>query len=1178
MKLGKISLLLSIVLLLNVLLPSFVLAAGEIDYKDYILELKRTYGLEFDTPLANFDIYVNGSYLASTNITKQTPQEERLSLLPRKEEVRVKVGDKITIRDRSSLGKGNSIKLYDLQVAQGIVGDTSSRFNTYSNINQVITAEMPGEMVIFLNVADNYSGVPNFDNFSQYGNWRTEVIKPSGDPNVQIKGWYFTAIKIIVEDSARPKADFKIYHQGRDVTDNYSNPIEVEKYPVTVNIKDESITEKGDIVAWEYGVKISSNNWGFVSNEQHPTTTASESIVVYRLRVQNSLGQWSPWQEHAILVKLKEDGSGPPVGGNINAVLDGPDMVEWGSTIRLDSSRSTSTSTITKREYWRKTSRQNDWVLQLDWENMINPSERTIEDGNASYIDFKLKITDRDGRTSEDIHRVTMVERVEPEVFPNLRFIGTESKPPFKISLEDYLENKEMTVNYHVSASHSTSIGTGLGHFYFFQNIDDSEIKKYEEDPREALNDPNLIERVVISTNRDPDEIYDAGAYGAFTFKPQNPVIKASLLLRASLIGTPVKFATAYHTVELDIDSIPPTTQISIPSIFYPKEINNLEHKTITWSYFSEQNIPYRHSIVSLYKKTQDGYYEEVFKNRIMNERKLVVEGDAHEEYEIFVKVVDELGKESERVEGEFTIIGAVPVIDLELDNKTNPNVLKIQVFNKTPEEIESLFPTSYTTWKIEDEDKNIIVEGDGEAPNTVDLDYRFNRGKYTVTQYATNTLGVTAYASKDFEITSILDFKAEPYVQFEDDFIKLIDLSKYITDKRWEIRENSETEFSNLYLNSDNQFTRNEGIYQIKLLGMGYFEYVGETERETTKTVAFLSTKPNAAFILSGNLKMYKQIILDGSISKQVTEERLQEKYPIDFTHEKTVFEIIPIKAKDGETDTSRLEYILGNDKEVLEDRVIFKGKQLLSIRIDKEGWYKARYKVYNHRKESDWYEEEFYVSPKLSPRADISVGAPVVFRAPDNELKVKMEVIVDYESLDEEIDFDKSTLFLSYSPNREGQLEQTLNMHIKKNTRNLKELTSNFSDIIIDWREKRAVFTLILDDPKKNFFGRFIFDFLAIEKEKIPNYTELGDIPDNLSKADTSHVNTELKTILIDNNKPYIELQTTKTNTVDIYILEEREKEKELDVDSIIKMLNLNRIKTRVIIIRPEGVEVIE
>lgn len=1178
-----ISLVMFFSILLNITLPIISQASNPIDYKKLVEDIKVEKNIEFDTPISLIEITHNGSTYTSIRTQDTVETINALNFIKVEKGKEFKVGDTITVNSISIPGSGGSITAYDWQIGKDYTWSGPSAYDYKSSKSFTYTLDRPGTWVIFLNGRDSYkiSGT-NFENWSDWGIWRTEEPPPFQYTGADIKGWYFAALKLEVIDTAKPKAEFEIHYQGQNKTDNYSSPVELEKYPATVNLIDKSTTERGDITSWEWQRKLPNGSWQFLSNAKNPSATINQSLETFRERVVNSEGKESDWVEHVILSKLKGNTEPPDPIGTIKIILDGPEMAEWGDTIYLDSSRSVSTSTIVKREYWRRTSAQKDWVKQSEWDNVVKPKEKTIDRGTASYIEYMIEGTDLEGRKAKDTHRVMMVEAVEPEIHANLRFITGDRKA--EISLEDYLANKEMTISYWVDASATSWLGTSLGLFYFFQNTDDSTIRKYEDDERNARNDINFIQGeyednpVRISTRDDPESIRDAAAWGTFKFTPQNPQIKAAVMVRSSNVSGPYSFATAYHTVEFDVDSIPPETQLTIPSPFYPKEIDNAGQKTITWTYYSEQDIPYNYSVVSLYRKNGDGHYETVFKDKIITERYLMVDGNAHEEYEIEVKVVDQLNKESDKVDGEFTIIGAVPIIDLELDNKTDPDILKIQVFNKTPEEIESLFPTSYTSWKIEDADKNIIVEGDEEAPKAVDLDYRFNRGKYTVTQYATNTLGVTAYASKDFEITSILDFKAEPYVQFEDDFIELIDLSKYITDRRWEIRENNEIEFSNLYLNENNEFSRNEGIYQVKLRGIGYFEYIGEAEREVTKSVAFLSTKPSAAFILGGNLKMYKEIILDGSISKQVTEERLQAKYPIDFTHEKTVFEIIPIKDKDGETDTSRLEYILGHDKEVLEDRVIFKGKQLISIRIDKEGWYKARYKVYNHRKESDWYEEEFYVSPKLSPRADISVGAPVVFRAPDNELKVKMEVIVDYESLDEEIDFDESTLFLSYSPHREGTLEQISDMYIMKNSRILGELTTNFSDIVIDWREKRAVFTLILDDPEKNFFGRFIFDFLAIEKEKIPNYTEVGYIPDDLSRADTSHVNAELKTILIDNNKPYIELETTKTNTVDIYILEEREKEKELDVNSIIEMLNLNRIKTRVIIIRPDGVEIIE
>lgn len=1171
MKVRKVAFLLCTVLLINLLLPVYSFAIEYLDYRQLISRYVRQYG-DFDTPIANFDIYVNGVYVASTSVNNNTSFVERLSQISNSG-ITVNIGDKITIKDRSRVGSGSKITKYDLQVAQGIVGDVSSRFNTYSNINQVITAQVPGEMVIFLNVADNYSAIPKFDNFSQYGNWRTEVIKNSSDPNIQIKGWYFTAFKLTVIDQSRPKSEFDIYYQGQNKTDNYSNPVELEKYPATVTLRDKSTTEKGSIVAWEWGRKLPNGNWQFVSNSQNPTAEVKENVETFRLRVKNSNDQWSTWTEHVFVSKLNEDEQPEPKF--IKAELDGPEIAEWGKTIKLDSSRSVSTYNIVKREYWRRTNFKTDWTLQSGWENLIEPSEKTIEDGNASYIEYKIRITDSKGNTDEDIHRVNMIESIDPEIKASLVFDPTQTFHKPKISLEDYLNDNEVEVHYWVTAKHSSYVKTNLGHFYFFANIEDSEIRQYAGNEEDALNDTNFIEYigndtkadVWVNTRVDSNSINNAEVLGTFKFKPSNPVIKASLMLKSTMRNLEPDFATAYHTVEFEVDSIPPATELDVPYPFYPSEINNTKQKTITWTYYSEQDIPYKYSIVSLYRKDSYGY-EEVFKNKVMTNRYLIVEGNAYEQYKIEVVVVDQLNKESNIATEEFTIIGAVPVIDIALDNISEPNTLKIEVYNNTPEEIEKLFPTSYTYWTIHDSESNLILTGEGEAPKTVDLDYKFDRGKYTVTQHAINTIGATAKASKDFEITSFIDFSAEPVIQFEDDLIKLIDKSKYITDKKWFIRGNNDTDFSELQLNADNEFTRNEGIYQVKLEGKGYFMYFGETTRDVTKSITFLSTKPTAAFILSGNLKMYKEIILDGSISEQMTDYRLQAKYPIDFSHNKTMFAIEPIIEPNGDVDVSRIEHILGDGKQVENNQVVFKARKDISIRIDKEGWYRAYYKVYNGRKESDWYIDEFYVSPELLPSVDINVGSSIVYREPHNELKSKLEVIVDYSSPDDKISLDKSKLLISYDKNNDGDFtndDLDSMQWIMKDKVNLSEY---FSDFNATWEENKAFFELYLDNEYKNLFGRFKFDFIAVEEPAIPNFNDLGEAP--IMVADTFLLDDKKKIILVDNDKPTIHLETTVNNSVILWILEDSNRPfTNEEIEYIIKSFEMERVNVKVYII---------
>lgn len=1163
MNIKKIAFLTALLILFNVLLPIYSFAVSYYDYREYIVNLIRQYG-DFETPIANFDIKVNGSEKGGTNITRDDDHVETLSQI-KNSGIKIKVGDKITVSNKSTVGSGSSIILYDLQVAQGVIGDTATSFNSYSNINQVITAEVPGELIIFLNVADNYNKIPAFNNFSQYGNWRTEHMKPTSDPNIQIKGSYFTAMKITVEDTAKPKAEFEIHYQGQNKTDNYLNPVELDGYPATVSLIDRSTVEKGNIIDYTWERKLPNGSWQYISNVKNPITTINENIVTFRLKVGTADGKWSDWKEHEFYSKLK--GSTEPVG-DIKAFLDGPAIAEWGDTIRLDSSRSASTSTIVKREYWRKTSSQSTWALQPTWENEIKPSEKTIDSGSASYIEYKLVIKDSDGRTAEAIHRVNMVEAVEPEIRANLVFDPRQGFGKVKISLEDYLNDNEVEVNYWVTGEYSSYVKTNLGHFYFFQNVDDSQIRKYADNQSSASSDPNFMDYVRINTRDNPTAMQDAAAWGTFKVRPSNPTIKAALLLKSNSISMDPDFATAYHTVEFDIDSIPPETELTIPYPFYPKEIDNLAQKTITWSYSSEQNIPYKHSIVSLYKKNESGMFEEVFRNRVVTERKLLVQGNADEEYEIEVKVVDQLNKSSITVGGEFTIIGAVPVIDIELDNKTISDVLKIEVFNKTPQEIEELFPTSYTYWTIHDSENNLIITGDGEAPKAVDLDEKFNKGKYTVTQHAINTMGVTAKASKDFEITSIIDFIPNPAIQFEDDMIKLVDKSKYVTDKNWFIRGNNEVDFTNLYLNTNNEFTRDTGTYEVKLKGIGYFQYFGETEREIIKTVTFLSTKPTAAYKLGGNLKMYKEITLDGSISEQMTESRLQSKYPILFDNEKTMFVIEPITDANGEIDTSRIEYILGHGREVENNQVIFKAKKNISIRIDKEGWYRGKYKVYNGRKESDWHIIEFYVSPELLPSVDINVGSTIVYRDPENQLKSKLEVVVDYSSPDDKISLAKSKLLISYDRNNDGDFKNDgpdSQQWVMKDSRNVLEY---FSNINAAWGDNKAIFNLHIDNADKNFFGRFKFDFIAVEEPAIPNKDDLGEAP--IMIADTFLLDDKKKIILVDNDKPKIFLETTTNNSVTLWILEDSNREfTDDEIREMVNRLEMERIKVEVYII---------
>lgn len=1169
-KISYISIVIVISMILELFSPIASYAAKSVDYKDLVIEMQDEHG-KFATPISQIKITHNGNVYTSERTQDTVETIDGLDYI-RVEDSKdeFKVGDIITVSSSSSVGTGGLITAYDFQIGKDYKWNGPSDYDYKSSSSFTYELDRPGTWVIFLNVRDSHK-IPgtSFENWSDWGNWRTEEPPRFKPPGMDIKGWYFSAIKFEVKEPSKPVADFEIRYNGENITNNQSNPVQLDRYPMKVDLINKSTVSKGKIVGYEWE-HYTSNGWQYLANTKDASFNVNTSVKGFRLRVITEDGTRSEWlvgNAYSVINGGNPDPDpDPDPPGDIRAVLTGDSVVEENSNARLDSSKSTATYTIVERKWYKRGGKNGEWQYLLQYDNEINIRDDVGD--RYTYLNYKVVIKDSRGNTDETIHRVDVIEEVEPEIFANLEFDPLQGFEPVKISLEDYYANNEIEVNLWVTGEHSSYVGTELGRFLFFQNITDAEIRKYEGDERGAMEDPNFIDRVQVNTRDDPESMRDAVVRGTFKFRPQNPVVKASLLLRSRYVNGPVGFATAYHTVELDIDSIPPETELTIPYPFYPKEIDNLEQKTITWTYSSEQDIPYQHSIVSLYKLADDGIYEAVFTDRLMTERKLVVQAKAEEKYKIEVKVVDQLGKKSNTAEGEFTIIGAVPIIDLKLDT-SEADILGMQVDNLTPKEIEELFPTSYTTWKIEDINGKLIVDGEGEVPKSIILDKKFDRGKYRVTQYAVNTIGATAHDTEEFEIYSYLNFYPRPYTQFEGDMIRLDDVSKYITNKTWHIKDYDEVEYSDLQLNENNEITRDEGRYDIKLKGQGYFEFTGEAEREVIKPVVFLSTKPKSAFLIGGNLKMYKEIILDGSLSEDVTDERLQQTYPIIFDDPKTMFIVEPITSQNGDIDTSRNDYILGEGKEIENGKVVFKAKKVLSMRIDKEGWYRASYKVYNGRKESDWYTEEFYVSPELIPNVDINVSNPVVYRDPNNQLKAKLEVVVDYSSPDDLIDLDASKLLIYYDKNNDGDFTNDgldSNQWVKRNSNNL---LGYFSNIQSNFSTNKATFTLYIDNPEKNHFGKFKFEFVAVEKPSIPNKTDLGEVP--IMQVDTILLDDKKKIILIDNLKPNIELETTKVNTVEIWIIEESDRP--LDTNKILQQLELNRIKATIYLIKKDG-----
>lgn len=276
--------------------------------------------------------------------------------------------------------------------------------------------------------------------------------------------------------------------------------------------------------------------------------------------------------------------------------------------------------------------------------------------------------------------------------------------------------------------------------------------------------------------------------------------------------------------VSFNIILQPPETELQLPSIFYPKEVTNFNKNIkniISWSYYSDDDIPYSHSIVSLYKL--DAGETPVFENNVQTERELVIEGNKDEEYKIVVKVVDQEGQESQPKEEEFIIVNAAPKIKVELDtSKEDENLLGIQVENITPIEIESIFPTSYTAWEILNKEGNVMQSGPGKAPAWVEIDENYQGTVSTVIQYAENILQNKAYDKAYYMNNSILDFLIDPDRLFETELAQIIKFTRALENEEWTITRQSPINYETLILDDNLQFTREKGKYIVKLEANG--------------------------------------------------------------------------------------------------------------------------------------------------------------------------------------------------------------------------------------------------------------------------------------------------------------------------------------------------------------------
>ena len=705
----------------------------------------------------------------------------------------------------------------------------------------------------------------------------------------------------------------------------------------------------------------------------------------------------------------------------------------------------------------------------------------------------------------------------------------------------------------------------------------------------------------------------------------------------------------------------PPETQIEKPQFLYPIEITRMGTlvNRLSWDYKSPDQADYKHSIVSLYKLVNDDYVP-VFENQIQTKRELFLEGEKDEEFKLKVIVVDEDDIESEPAEEYLQIENADPVIDVKIKgDKIDENKLLIDVENKTPLVIETVFPTEYKNWRIINTNGIVLEQGSGKLPEEIEIDERYDGQIITAIQYAENILKNKAKGKDSYILDTFLDFEIDPNRLFEFEMATIKDLSRGITNKEWQIQRMGNDQFYELALNEDMEFTKDAGNYFVKLLGdgkyghketayqysnnrqdlklakepttqptaeelksalgenvaygqdsgkwisrdveKGTFKYNGTsysyrraysyhaitTEKaHNLKPVEFISAKPQARFTASkdyeGNFKVNKKITLDGSPSIAATNKELQEKYPILFDNEKSLFVIEPLTKANGTPDYTKNEFIKGEGKKTIDGKVTFPGDiatddpKIREIRIDKAGIYKISYKVCNALKESDWVSQEINVYPKEEPKIDINVDEPITYRMSSNELKSTIGSKITYTFQEGTLDPEHAKIYISYDFDGDGNFTNDgihSNQWVTMNDENLLDylevVEKNFGD-------NETTISLYVSNEERNLLGKFKFEFEGAEKPTVPDFDLPGDtIPKTI--IDTFKIDSSKKEVLIDNAKPIIELDMYRGNVIDLDLIDVATDPKnqftEADIETILKQLDMRGIKIRLKHIKADG-----
>lgn len=598
-------------------------------------------------------------------------------------------------------------------------------------------------------IYDSYDGIVNGIR-KRYGiEWSTQSKK-------DLKTYY--DLKIDFNPLIDLKSQFRIFHEGDNVTNNKKNPKIIQGYPITVQLKDESYVSTGDIAKWEWSV-LEGDDWIFFSNEQNPIYNTNKLLVTFRLDITTKSGKraYSTNEAH-----FKPDPS--VLEADFDIFYNGQNKTDniikikkYPFTLNLKD-KSKATGKIVNWEWfvynWDK--RVYDVFSSEQYPSMeLNKNSPYIS--NVGEVLYKLKVKDDRNKIGEIEHNINVE-------------IETTIDVKARIDAPQYTNQETGSVD---------------GVFRFTATSEIFDLKSFKIIDGTRYINGNLTGN--LSGKSDTKEL-------SISIPVKR---KISITVEVEDINGNKAKGTATHLVGRNV---PPSTFISGPNPLYPRSVTRTgEYQNIiTWSYFDSDEDEMVGTDYELYKITgdlskdgpdalelvKDGnfYTKGMSEDEKREIRKITIEGDPGERFRLIVVVHDgklsnEHDNNGEVKQGYWDfqnerwqfIRGKTVFRDFVVDTPKPKFELNIPQYQYIRENVDTeikddvngypnkFYPQTYTDWSIvESSTGRVLKEGTGKiipslytewevSPKGERLNGGFYEGRwYTFKQAAVNIFGTT--------------------------------------------------------------------------------------------------------------------------------------------------------------------------------------------------------------------------------------------------------------------------------------------------------------------------------------------------------------------------------------------------------------------------------------------------